>query len=97
MRPLRSLLAGVIAPALLAITFHATPAVAQDEGPMPHEYWSFENLFGTFDQAALQRGFQVYKDVCSNCHSMQYLHYRVAGLGTVGVLPAAHTTVGVAF
>ena len=38
MRPLRSLLAGVIAPALLAITFHATPAAAQDEGPLPHEY-----------------------------------------------------------
>jgi hypothetical protein len=28
---------------------------------------------------------------------VQYLHYRVAGLGPKGVFPAAHTTVGVAF
>jgi len=82
MRPLRSLLAGVFVPALLAVTFLASPAVAQEEGPLPHEYWSFDNLFGTFDLAAAQRGFQVYANVCSNCHSMQYLHYRdLVGIG----------------
>ena len=38
--------------------------------------WSFNGLFGTFDRASLQRGFQVYKEVCSGCHSVQYLSYR---------------------
>ena len=38
--------------------------------------WSFKGLTGTFDRASLQRGFQVYKEVCSSCHSMQYLSYR---------------------
>ena len=35
-----------------------------------------EGPFGTFDKAALQRGFQVYKEVCSACHSMDLLAYR---------------------
>ena len=41
--------------------------------------WSFKGLTGTFDRAALQRGFQVYKEVCASCHSMQYLSYRNLG------------------
>jgi ubiquinol-cytochrome c reductase cytochrome c1 subunit len=77
----RSVLAGVFAPAILATTLLAVPAAAQ-EGPMPHQYWSFENLFGTFDLAAAQRGFEVYSHVCSNCHSMHLLHYRdLSGIG----------------
>ena len=39
-------------------------------------HWSFDGLFGTFDRGALQRGFQVYNDVCSTCHSMRQLYYR---------------------
>ena len=39
----------------------------------------FKGLTGTFDRASLQRGFQVYKEVCSSCHSMQYLSYRNLG------------------
>ena len=38
--------------------------------------WSFEGIFGKFDRAALQRGYQVYNEVCSSCHSIQYLSYR---------------------
>ncbi len=41
--------------------------------------WSFSGLTGKFDRASLQRGFQVYKEVCSSCHSMQYLSYRNLG------------------
>ena len=44
--------------------------------------WSFDGMFGTFDRASLQRGFQVYKEVCSTCHSMKLVHYRnLADLG----------------
>ena len=38
--------------------------------------WSFKGIFGTFDRASLQRGYQVYQEVCSGCHSMQHLSYR---------------------
>ena len=38
--------------------------------------WSFKGLFGKFDRASLQRGYQVYTEVCSSCHSMKYLSYR---------------------
>ena len=38
--------------------------------------WSFKGFFGKFDRASLQRGYQVYAEVCSACHSMKYLSYR---------------------
>jgi ubiquinol-cytochrome c reductase cytochrome c1 subunit len=91
----RSLLAGVAASAFVASTMVApiatsaivatgllaAPAHAQ-EADMPHERWSFQGLFGTFDLAAAQRGFQIYSGVCSNCHSMKLLHYRdLSGIG----------------
>ena len=38
--------------------------------------WSFKGLFGKFDRASLQRGYQVYTEVCASCHSMIYLSYR---------------------
>jgi ubiquinol-cytochrome c reductase cytochrome c1 subunit len=38
--------------------------------------WTFDGIFGTFDRASLQRGYQVYQEVCSGCHSVQHLSYR---------------------
>ena len=38
--------------------------------------WSFKGLFGKFDRGSLQRGYQVYAEVCSSCHSMKYVSYR---------------------
>ena len=38
--------------------------------------WSFSGIFGTFDRASLQRGYQVYQEVCAGCHSVQHLSYR---------------------
>ena len=43
---------------------------------MPDHKWSFEGITGTFDRAALQRGFKVYREVCAGCHSMRLLYYR---------------------
>ncbi len=76
MAKLRSLLAGLFATGLLA-----APAVAQ-EADMPNEHWSFSSVFGTFDLASAQRGFEIYSNVCANCHSMKLLHYRdLSGIG----------------
>ncbi len=38
--------------------------------------WTFKGLFGKFDRGSLQRGYQVYTEVCASCHSMKYLSYR---------------------
>ena len=43
---------------------------------LPQHDWSFSGPFGTYDRAALQRGFQVYKNVCSGCHALSYVAYR---------------------
>jgi ubiquinol-cytochrome c reductase cytochrome c1 subunit len=55
---------------------------AQETTTPPNEIWSFGGIFGTPDLAAAQRGFQVYSEVCSNCHAMHQLHYRdLTGIG----------------
>jgi ubiquinol-cytochrome c reductase cytochrome b/c1 subunit len=41
-----------------------------------HQKWSFSGLTGRYDTAQLKRGFLVYNQVCSNCHSMNLLSYR---------------------
>lgn len=64
--------------AFVGVVLLAAPAAqAQEAGnpPLPRPYWSFEGPFGTFDRGALQRGFQVYNEVCSNCHSLNLLTY----------------------
>jgi len=56
---------------------HAAEGVA-----IPEQHWSFDGPFGHYDQAALQRGFQVYKEVCSGCHALDYIAFRnLADLG----------------
>lgn len=66
----------------VALALGASPALAQETPPLPHVSWSFEGPFGTFNQAAAQRGYQVYKEVCSACHSMKDMHFRqLSGIG----------------
>jgi len=43
----------------------------------PQDYaFSFDSAFGTFDKPQLQRGFQIYKEVCSNCHNLKHVAFR---------------------
>ena len=41
--------------------------------------WSFKGITGKFDRSSLQRGYQVYNEVCASCHSMNLLSYRNLG------------------
>ena len=41
--------------------------------------WSFKGITGKFDRSSLQRGYQVYNEVCASCHSMDLLSYRNLG------------------
>lgn len=56
--------------------FHAPAFAAGAAIEIPEKEWSFEGPFGTFERDDLQRGFQVYKEVCSACHAMSKLSYR---------------------
>ena len=62
----------------LVIVFLATPlsSHAAEKVEYLKTDWSFKGLFGKFDRGSLQRGYQVYTEVCSSCHSMKYLSYR---------------------
>jgi len=57
----------------LGISFGANSAEKVD---LMTTDWTFKGLFGKFDRASLQRGYQVYTEVCAACHSMKYLSYR---------------------
>ena len=50
--------------------------LAEEKKELLTSDWSFKGYFGKFDRAALQRGYQVYTEVCASCHSMKYLSYR---------------------
>lgn len=54
----------------------ATAAAAEEESRIERHHWSFAGFFGQFDKAQLQRGFNVYKNVCSNCHGLTRIAFR---------------------
>ena len=71
----------IIAAAILVSGFMGGAAFAQNEHshdtPLPpRNDWSFAGPFGTFDKTQLQRGFKVYREVCSSCHSMGLVSFR---------------------
>jgi cytochrome c1 len=64
--------------AALTIAAWATPVLAAG-GPAidyPRQTWTFEGLRGYYDNAQLQRGFRVYKEVCSACHGLKRIAFR---------------------
>jgi ubiquinol-cytochrome c reductase cytochrome c1 subunit len=57
----------------------AAPAAAHAAGgdiEIPRQSWSFNGITGMYDEAQLQRGFQVYKEVCAACHGMKRIAFR---------------------
>ena len=78
-----------ILPALVAATL-ALPGAANAAGGEIHVEdvaYSFEGPFGTFDKFQLQRGFQVFHEVCSGCHGLKYLAFRSLGDKTGPAFP----------
>lgn len=53
-----------------------TAFAAGEEVVPPSRDWNHGGIFGTFDRGALQRGFQVYQEVCAACHSLNLISYR---------------------
>lgn len=62
---------------LAAIMAFAGSAYAAGDAPhIERQTWSFGGPGGQFDKAQLQRGFQIYKDVCSSCHGLKRVYFR---------------------
>ncbi|KAA3676951.1 ubiquinol-cytochrome c reductase cytochrome c1 subunit [Paragonimus westermani] len=69
-----ALISGVAATGLVAL---ATPVFASDMQAHPAKLpWFHNGVLSVYDHASVRRGYQVYKEVCAACHSMQYLAYR---------------------
>ena len=58
------------------LAFASGPALAAAGAKPEARDWSFHGMFGTYDRGALQRGFQIYREVCAACHSMSLVAYR---------------------
>jgi ubiquinol-cytochrome c reductase cytochrome c1 subunit len=82
MRTLITRLAAVLALSLGAPAFAQEHEAAAEETPHypllhpRHSEWTFAGPFGKFDPLQLQRGFHVYRDVCSQCHSLKMVAFR---------------------
>ena len=76
MKLLRFISAGLGAAAIAATAHAAGGALHAHE---PEEGWAFEGPVGELDMASVQRGYQVYREVCASCHSMRLLSYRNLG------------------
>ena len=78
----RTIIALTLAGGIAAL---GAPAIAQEHAaPPPRLKWSFAGPFGKFDEAQLQRGFKVYREVCAGCHSLDMVAFR--NLGDPGAL-----------
>ena len=93
---MRKLLIGAAAATVMSLS--ALSAQAAEGVEIPTRDWSFQGLTGKFDPAARQRGFQVFKEVCAACHSLDFITFRnLAALGynaeEVRVIAAEYTVV----
>ena len=61
---------------ILFLVLNSKSFAAENTAKFLETDWTFKGLFGKFDRASLQRGYQVYTEVCASCHSMKYLSYR---------------------
>ena len=73
---MRKYLISVAAAVSVAVLASSNAMAAGGAVKPPEQQWSFSGLFGTFDRGSLQRGFQVYNEVCAACHSVRLLAYR---------------------
>ncbi len=74
MQMIKTLSAAVVAVGLVVSAGNVHAAVGTPKASS--QDWSFQGIFGTYDQAALQRGFQVYKNVCAACHGLSRIAFR---------------------
>ncbi|KAH0617306.1 hypothetical protein JD844_015343 [Phrynosoma platyrhinos] len=60
----------------LALALHTAVSAGELELHPPNYPWSHNGLLSALDHSSIRRGYAVYKQVCSACHSMEYLAFR---------------------
>jgi len=79
---MRGMTRGALAGLGLTLALAAGAAQGAEGVALPAQKWSFDGIFGMFDRAAMQRGLQVYTEVCAGCHSLKRIAFRnLADLG----------------
>lgn len=75
----------ISAAALVGLVAAGTAGIAYAAGSgtgdykMKHPHWHFSGIRGTYDKTAMQRGYQVYREVCASCHALEHLSFRHLG------------------
>ena len=68
---------GAAAAAVLAVASSPSVTLLNDDAIPPTAYpWRHRGFFSSYDCAALRRGFQVYREVCASCHSLELIRWR---------------------
>lgn len=65
------------------INFGSTFLDSAEKPDIVKQNWPFSGFFGRFDKSSLQRGFQVYREVCASCHGIKHISYR--DLNSIGL------------
>lgn len=77
------ILKAIVLMALAAAILPETGLASEEQKTAKDVAFSFDGAFGTFDRAQMQRGFKVYKEVCSNCHSLRLVSFRNLAEGKI--------------
>ncbi len=100
MNPQRNHRRGIVLALTLAASLPglASLASAQEAAAPPRQHWSFSGPFGVYDPEQLQRGFKIYREVCSTCHSLKLLSFRnLAEPGGPGFTEAQASAIAATF
>jgi len=68
--------AGLAAGAVFSFAIQKSLKASGDQVHPPQLPWPHMSMFGTFDHASIRRGYEVYKNVCANCHSLNAIAFR---------------------
>jgi ubiquinol-cytochrome c reductase cytochrome c1 subunit len=72
----RSIMTALVLAGALTIVPRLSAHAQEEAATPPMQHWSFSGPFGLYDPEQLQRGFKIYREVCSNCHSLKLLSFR---------------------
>lgn len=61
---------------LVAMVLVVPTMAASENSSLNVQSWTWQGLFGSYDQAQLKRGFKIYREVCGNCHGLRLVAYR---------------------
>ncbi len=93
-----SIMTAFVLAAVLSSVGMRTAQAQEEPAAPPMQHWSFSGPFGQYDPEQLQRGFKIYREVCSTCHSLKLLSFRnLADPGGPGFTEAQAAAIAATF